>query len=166
MTHLNYIKNSFLKEGKWHTSRGKKGCIIYENHLWQEIQIGSHAFCKHQIEILKRTYILIMFSYWSQGPVSSCVTNLCSWIFWPPCPWFLSPFWNHFLRNIKPLRLHVSPLKIRPCWAVSHLLEGKKNDRYDKNSSPGICTWPEFKALWSGRSTREQWADGATDWMY
>lgn len=46
---------------------------------------------------------------------------------------------------------------------MSHLLEGKKNDRYDKNSSPGICTWPEFEALWSGPSTREQWADGATD---
>lgn len=165
MTHLNYFRNSFLKEGKWHISREKKGCIIWESFMARNCLCFMH-FWKQQIEILKRNYILITFSYWSQGPVSSCETNLCSWIFWPPCPWFLSPFGNHFLRNIKPLRLHVSPLKIRPGWAMSHLLEGKKNDRYDKNSSPGICTWPEFKALWSGQSTEEQWADGATDWMY
>lgn len=89
-------------------------------------RLGFMHFWKHQTEILKRTYILIMFSYWSQSPVSSCVTNLCSWIFWPPCPWFLSPFRNHFLRNIKPLAYMYLPWKSDPAERCHTYWKGRK----------------------------------------
>lgn len=72
----------------------------------------------------RETYI-IMFLDWSQGPISSCELQT-----------FVHEYFDHPVHDsylpfgmitfCETLATHLSPLKIRPGWVKSHLLEGMR----------------------------------------
>lgn len=123
MTHLNYFWNSFLKEGTWHIYiKGKKDCIIWESFMARNYSSFMH-FKSTKMKYNRETYI-IMFLDWSQVPISSCsykplymnILTTLSTILISLLEWLL------FVKQAT----HLSPLKIRPGWVKSHLLEGMR----------------------------------------
>lgn len=144
MTHLNYFWNSFLKEGTWHIYiKGKKDCIIWESFMARNYSSFMH-FNSTKMKYNRETYI-IMFLDWSQVSISSCELQT-----------FVHEYFDH------PVHDSYLPFGMITFCETSHSLISPENqtrlsevtpigrdenDRYDKNSSPGICTWPDFKAL-------------------
>lgn len=88
---------------------------------------------------------IIMFLDWSQVSISSCELQT-----------FVHEYFDH------PVHDSYLPFGMITFCETSHSLISPdnqtrlsevtpigrdENDSYDKNSSPGICTWPDFKAL-------------------
>lgn len=101
-------------------------------------------FKSTNMKYYRETYI-IMFLDWSQVSISSCELQT-----------FVHEYFDH------PVHDSYLPFGMITFCETSHSLISPENqtrlsevtpigrdenDRYDKNSSPGICTWPDFKAL-------------------
>lgn len=121
----------------------KKDCIIWESFMARNYSSFMH-FKSTKMKNNRETYI-IMFLDWSQVPISSCELQT-----------FVHEYFDH------PVHDSYLPFGTITFCETSHSLISPENqtrlsevtpigrdenDRYDKNSSPGICTWPDFKAL-------------------
>lgn len=100
----------------------KKDCIIWESFMARNYSSFMH-FKSTKMKYNRETSI-IMFLDWSQVPISSCeLQTFVHEYFDHPATILISLLeWSLFVKQAT----HLSPLKIRPGWVKSHLLEGMR----------------------------------------